>query len=101
MDDRPKFTQIELRSGLVLLPPGYTPSTVARDGGKKNRGTAGEADAAQGGLGFPEVPPGFEKCMVLDTSRRDDHWAMDRVFVLQNWLTEVDVVMQICARSNM
>ncbi|EAZ42164.1 hypothetical protein OsJ_26728 [Oryza sativa Japonica Group] len=40
MDDRPKFTQIELRSGLVLLPPGYTPSTVARDGGKKNRGTA-------------------------------------------------------------
>ncbi len=21
----------------------------------------GEADAAQGGLGFPEVPPGFEK----------------------------------------
>uniref|UniRef100_A0A0E0D275 Uncharacterized protein n=1 Tax=Oryza meridionalis TaxID=40149 RepID=A0A0E0D275_9ORYZ len=80
MDDRPKFTQIELSSGLVPLPPTYTPSRVARDGGKKKRGKAagqaesvgssiypevntveGVADAAQGGLGFPEVPPGFEK----------------------------------------
>uniref|UniRef100_A0A0E0B3E3 Uncharacterized protein n=1 Tax=Oryza glumipatula TaxID=40148 RepID=A0A0E0B3E3_9ORYZ len=93
MDDRPKFTQIELCSGLVLLPPGYTPSRVARGGGKKKRGTAAGAgtshprstpapmraesvsssvypavnavdmvaDGAQGGLGFPEVPPCFEK----------------------------------------
>uniref|UniRef100_A0A0D9Y773 Uncharacterized protein n=1 Tax=Oryza glumipatula TaxID=40148 RepID=A0A0D9Y773_9ORYZ len=93
MDDCPKFMQIELRSGLVLLPLTYTPSRVARDGGKKKRGKAagagtsrpqsalapvkaesvgssiypgvnaveGVADAAQGGLGFPEVPPGFEK----------------------------------------
>uniref|UniRef100_A0A0E0DNF9 Uncharacterized protein n=1 Tax=Oryza meridionalis TaxID=40149 RepID=A0A0E0DNF9_9ORYZ len=70
MDDRPKFTQIELRSGLVLLPPNYTPSRVARDGGKKKRGKAesvgssiypgvndveGVVDAAQGGLGFEKV----------------------------------------------
>ncbi|BAS71695.1 Os01g0298200 [Oryza sativa Japonica Group] len=93
MDDYPKFMQIELRSGLVLLLLTYTPSRVARDGGKKKRGKAagagtsrprsapapvkaesvgssiypgvnaveGAADAAQGGLGFPEVPPGFEK----------------------------------------
>uniref|UniRef100_A0A0E0D3A7 Uncharacterized protein n=1 Tax=Oryza meridionalis TaxID=40149 RepID=A0A0E0D3A7_9ORYZ len=93
MDDHPNFTQIELRSGLVLLPPGYTSSRVARDDGKKKRGTTagvgtscprstpapvraesvgssiypsviaveGEVDAAHGGLGFPEVPPCFEK----------------------------------------
>ncbi|BAS90542.1 Os04g0567500 [Oryza sativa Japonica Group] len=93
MDDHPKFTQIELRSDLVLLSPGYTLARVARDRGKKKRGMAagggterppsrpapvraesvgssiyplviaveGEADAAQGGLGFPEVPLGFEK----------------------------------------
>uniref|UniRef100_A0A0E0FKK1 Uncharacterized protein n=1 Tax=Oryza nivara TaxID=4536 RepID=A0A0E0FKK1_ORYNI len=90
MDDCPKFMQIELRSGLVLLPLTYTLSKVARDGGKKKRGKAagagtsrprsapapvkaesvgssiypgvnaveGVVDAAQGGLGFPEVPLG-------------------------------------------
>uniref|UniRef100_A0A0D3H796 Uncharacterized protein n=1 Tax=Oryza barthii TaxID=65489 RepID=A0A0D3H796_9ORYZ len=47
MDDRPKFTQIELRSGLVLLPPGYTPSRVARGGGKKKRGTAAGAGTSR------------------------------------------------------
>uniref|UniRef100_A0A0D3EMV5 Uncharacterized protein n=1 Tax=Oryza barthii TaxID=65489 RepID=A0A0D3EMV5_9ORYZ len=79
MDDCPKFMQIELRSGLVLLPLTYTPSRVARDGGKKKRGKAAGAGTSRprsapapvkaesvgscgaGGLGFPEVPPGFEK----------------------------------------
>ncbi|BAT02538.1 Os07g0603400 [Oryza sativa Japonica Group] len=52
MDDHPKFTQIELRSGLVLLPPGYTPTRVARDHGKKKRGTT-----AGGGTEHPPSRP--------------------------------------------
>ncbi|EAY73637.1 hypothetical protein OsI_01526 [Oryza sativa Indica Group] len=82
MDDYPKFMQIELRSGLVLLLLTYTPSRVARDGGKKKRGkAAGAGRRWRGGSGADDgMEEKYERAKEKAVARETEILGLKRDF---------------------